>query len=112
MALMSVVIRKQWALFKLPIDHSILRFRRTLFFLTLAIFIGNIIPAVIDLLTLFDLTTRPLTVQLPSVLYSFDNSITALLSSYLIWRLYRLAADERAITDFTEKSLTDKLSEK
>lgn len=119
MTFIFMVLKRQWGLFKIPIqdeariDKKAARhFRRVLFILALIIFIGNIIPAGIDIMTLItDNTGRPRIVQPISVLYTMTASGTALLSSYLIWRLYRLAAGEKIITDRTQYRLEDELKE-
>lgn len=113
MTLLLLVIKRQWDLFKISVPKNINRFRVVLFTLTIGIFLGNIIPAGVDVLTVVaDMSGRPDGVSLISLLYSLDNSLTALLSAYLIWRLYRLAANEKEITDFTEKRLSDTLASK
>ena len=105
MGLMWKVIQRQWSLFKKPIDESIKNFRKLLFVIALAIVAGNITPMVIDVLTIFATTDRPPFVSLTSLAYTFNAAGTALLSSYLIWRLYKLADDEEAITEYTSKHI-------
>lgn len=101
----SFVIRRQLGLFKIETPEYLKHFRRVLFTLSVIILIGNIIPIVVDLLTLFVETGRPHQLRVVSVLYALSNAITALVSAYLIWRLYRLAADTKEMTDFTAKTL-------
>lgn len=108
MTFMSMVIAKQVSLFKFSVPKKIRRFRVVLFALAIAILIGNFIPAGINTLTILDVQTgRPAEVHLVSTIYTLNASLVALLSSYLIWRLYRLAANEKEITDLTAKRLTE-----
>lgn len=93
--LIALVIRRQWRLLKLPIadeykadEKSIKKFRKILFFLSIAIFVGNAIPVVIDGLTLFIETGRPANLRAISVAYAFSNATTALVSATLVWLLY------------------------
>jgi len=90
-----LVIKRQWALFKLPIHEDIKTFRIVLFLLSVAILIGNIIPIVVDVMALFGATNRPDQIPTASVFYSFSNAITAVLSSILVWLLYCIANDRK-----------------
>src|SRR5690606_24199300 len=93
---------------KIP-DH-IRTYRVVLFILALVIFVGNIIPAGIDIYTLIsDTIPRPDRVPLMSVLYTFSASATALVSSILIWVLYNLARSEPANRDEQELAESAKL---
>lgn len=97
------VLLRQWRLFKLPIDFSLVpgissmekrsvyRVRRILFTLSVIILLGNMIPILIDTITLFYNPDRPTNVKTISVAYAFSNAITAMLSSIMIWALYKLA---------------------
>ena len=99
------VIRKQWALMKLPPDVSVLidptseqieevkYFRRVLFVLSLVILIGNLIPIFVDLATIIfnNPTGRPDHVKIISLMYALSNALTELISAYLINLLYRLS---------------------
>lgn len=115
MTFITLVLKRQWALLKLPIKNAaqydvkaLKHFRIVLFMLVLVIFIGNLVPAIIDIATILQANTgRPNTVQPVSLIYTLTASVTSLVSSYLIWRLYRLAADEKDITDLTVKRLKD-----
>lgn len=93
--LIAQVIRRQWHLLKLPVpeeyrndEKSIKKFRKILFFLSIAIFVGNAIPVIIDTLTLFVETGRPANLRAISVAYAFSNATTALISATLVWLLY------------------------
>lgn len=92
---MYKVLRKQWSLFQFDIPAHIRNYRRVLFILALVIFFGNVTPALIDVVTIMQSEIRQAsTVTLISVLYTFSASGTALASAFLIWLLYRLAAEE------------------
>ena len=101
------VLRKQVALLKAPITPALKHFRYVLLSLSVVIFIGNIVPIVIDGLTLFVNTGRPANLRIVSILYAFSNALTALVSAYLIHTLYRLAANEHDISEFSDSQLTD-----
>lgn len=89
MSLILFVLKKQWELFRLPIEKKAIGFRKTLFLSALVIFLGNIIPAIIDILTIHgSIVGRPSEVNTISVIYSFDNALVALLSSLFMWLIY------------------------
>lgn len=89
-----MVIKRQWQLFKLPIDKSIRTFRLVLFCLSILVLIGNIIPIAVDVLALLGETNRPDHIPSASVLYTFNNSIAAVCSAILIWLLYFIAGKD------------------
>jgi hypothetical protein len=93
-AFIFTVLRKQYALLKLPIDKHLRTFRRVLFILSAAIFLGNFIPIAIDALTLFVDTGRPPSVRVVSIMYAVSNMVVAVTSSILVWLLYRIAASD------------------
>lgn len=101
------VLRRQWQLLSLPIDKTLRQFRHTLLYLSLGIFIGNLIPIAIDGLTLFVNTGRPSHVKLISILYALSVAAVQFISAYLIWTLYRLAANPQEMTDYSEKALDE-----
>lgn len=87
-----MVLKRQLALFHHPIDDHIRNFRVMLFALACVIFLGNMVPILIDTLTVFSDVTR----NNPSsigIAYAFSNNITSLVASIFIWLLYRMAAD-------------------
>jgi hypothetical protein len=96
----SFVIKRQLGLFRIPTVKALRHFRRTLFYLSMGIFLGNMIPITIDALTLFVNTGRPQHVRGISIAYAMSNAIIELLSAYLVWKLYKLASDTKDITDF------------
>lgn len=86
------VLKRQLGLFKLYVDPGIRKFRRTLFLLALAIFLGNLIPMTIGFLTVLGSITRSAsTVNLVSGIYTVSNTLTLFFSALLIWFLYRQA---------------------
>jgi hypothetical protein len=105
----GLVLFRQYKLFKLPITDELRHFRFVLFLLSLGIFIGNLIPIILDIATIyFGGAGRPTRVSLPSASYVESNAITSLISAYFIWKLYRLAAATKDITDYTQHSLETK----
>lgn len=108
---MVLVVRRQRALSKLPIDPELLPFRKTLNHLSLAILIGNIIPIVIDILTIAATNSleREDSPSVTGVTYAFSNCITSAVSAYLIWTLYKQAAKTVLIAD---EAIDDALNHK
>jgi hypothetical protein len=99
MTFIFMVLIKQWRLLKVPIEPEVNRFRKVLFMLSLAIFLGNFVPIFIDAATLFVETGRPTNLKAISVAYAFSNALTSLCSSFLIWLLYKLASDSAKLED-------------
>lgn len=116
---MTRVLIRQYGLFKVRYDdlgieksltNDIKRFRLTMFVLSCIVFAGNIIPIVIDGITLFgdnSLHRNP-TVPLISLLYAVSNALTALISAYLIYTLYRLAKGSVDQNDLIEKDIANR----
>ena len=114
MGLLVSVIKKQLKLFKLPVEDETLldtiriqHFRSTLFIMAFIIFIGNLIPAILDVLTIF--MNHLIQTNTAYFIYTIVNNITALASSYLIWKLYRIANNEKAKTDKIQLDLEQDL---
>lgn len=105
------VIKRQRELSKLPIDPELLPFRQSLSHLAVAILIGSIIPIFIDVLTVFtyDSLTREDSPSLANIVYGVANAITLVISSYLIWTLYKQAAKTVLVVD---KATEDALAKK
>lgn len=90
----------------------LVHFRHVLFALSLAIFSFGMIPITINILTLFVDTGRPATVKPISFIYTMSVHLQALMLSYLVSRLYRLASNEKEMTDFTQHHLEEELRNK
>lgn len=103
-AFIAVVLRLQWRLFKSDIDFSLVPnlssfekkrvylARKVLFALAVAVFLGNMVPIIIDTITIFnDDLGRPDSLQAISVAYAASNALTAMFSAILVWALYRIA---------------------
>lgn len=114
----GIVLKKQWRLLRSPIKNShrfpesyvrkLRRFRIVLFSLSVVIFFSNIVPIVIDLISVLGYSQgRPGSLRLISVLYAFSNALGSLFSAYLINTLYRLAAQEDDITEYTTQHIND-----
>lgn len=111
MFLMGAVLRRQLQLFKMPIDKEIRTYRLILFILALAIFAGNIIPAIIDLFTITDNLTRSAkAINGVSLLYTLAWATSSLLSSILIFWLYRMSHNVDESHAESEHSLTNEES--
>lgn len=108
----AAVLKLQWKLFRTKIDFSLVpnlttfqknqvyRARRVLFILAVAVFLGNMVPIVIDSITIFnDSLGRPAGLRAISVAYAASNAFTAMFSAILVWALYRIAG----LTDATKQ---------
>lgn len=105
---MTLVVRRQRALSKLPINKELLPLRKTLGRLSIAVLIGNLIPIVIDVLTILASNSleREDTPSVIGVMYGFSNCITSAVSAFLIWTLYKQAEKTVLIVDeATQKAL-------
>ena len=100
----AIVLRLQWRLFKPNIDFSLVPnlsnferkriylARRVLFALAVAVFLVNMVPIIIDTITIFDNTLgRPQELRAISIAYAASNAATAMFSAILVWALYRIA---------------------
>lgn len=87
------------------------RFRRVLFVISLTIIIMGLIPIGINILSLLINTGRPRVVSTISLVYSLGVHVQGLLLSYLVSRLYRLASNEKDMTDFTQHHLEKELQD-
>lgn len=86
------VLHKQWGLFKTCIPRKLRNFRRLLFALSLVIFAGNLVPILVDGITIFGgvvgRTQHPKPI---SVAYALSNAATQMICAGLIWLLYKMA---------------------
>jgi hypothetical protein len=113
------VLIKQLRLLKAPFvldeqydEHTrkiLVRFRRVLFVISLTIIIMGMIPIAINILSLCINTGRPKMVSTISLVYSLGVHVQGLLLSYLVSRLYRLASNEKDMTDYTQQHLEHEL---
>lgn len=116
------VLVKQLRLLKAPFEQAdrydeatrkiLVHFRYVLFIISLTIIIMGLIPVTINIITLFFDTGRTVTVKPISVVYSFTVHFQALMLSYLVSRLYRLASNQKDMTDFTQHHLEEELKNK
>ena len=87
------VLRKQYLLLQQPIEKYYRTFRIGLFALSCIIFVGILVPIVIDALTLFINTQRPDRLYTISLVYAGSNMVRDIASSLVIWLLYRISAN-------------------
>lgn len=119
MYLISGVLIKQIRLLRAPFHEAdqydeatrkiLIRFRYVLFIISLTIIVMGLVPVAINILTLLIDTGRPATVKPVSFIYSFTVHFQGLMLSYLVSRLYRLAANEKEITDYTQQQLQEEI---
>lgn len=118
---MGFVLKRQYSLFSHDItaDDSkyeatdikrIKRFRMGLFLLSCVVLLGNVVPIVIDLVTIIgnNSVNRTPHVHTISILYAVSNALTALISAYLISTLYRIAKSATDPNELIEKDLTSR----
>lgn len=90
---MVLVIYKQLRLVRLPSTRYIRLTRVALLVLSIAIFLGNMIPIYVDWATAFAHLPRSTDkVNSIGVIYALDNAFTAVMSSAALWAVYKLAA--------------------
>lgn len=104
-AFILVILRLQWKLFGTKIDFTLVPnlttlgrnrvylARKILFALAVIIFLGNLVPIVIDTITILNSNDigRPSGLRLISILYASSNALTAMFSAIFIWFLYKVA---------------------
>lgn len=87
------VIRRQYELLQQPIEKYYRTFRIGLFALSCIIFVGILVPIIIDTLTLFVETQRPDRIYTISLIYASSNMVRDIASALVIWLLYRISAN-------------------
>ena len=86
------VIRKQIELRRRPIGNKEAKqLREDMYKLAITALALNIIPILVDVFTIFGITTRPNTVGIISVIYMLSYASGTLLLTGIIWRMYRKA---------------------
>lgn len=90
MTLIVDVIKKQLELRKRPIRNKKAALLREDMYKLAVVALGvNIVPVMVDVLTIFSFTARPDTIHPVSVLYMFSYGVGTLLLTGIIWRMYR-----------------------
>jgi hypothetical protein len=93
-ALIIDVINKQLILRRRPIkDRRAGVLRRDMYKLSLIALALNIVPIIVDVLTLLGMSNRPANVSLVSVFYVFSYSLGTLALTLIIYRMYRKSLD-------------------
>lgn len=107
---MVLVVRRQRALSKIAINPQLMPLRKTLSRLSIAVLVGNIIPIIIDILTIAAANSleREDSPSVIGVMYGFSNCITSAVSAYLIWTLYKQAEKTVIIVDQATQDALDK----
>ena len=84
------VIRKQIELRRRPIGNKEAKqLREDMYKLAITALALNIIPILVDVFTIFGITTRPNTVGIISIIYMLSYASGTLLLTGIIWRMYR-----------------------
>lgn len=84
------VIKKQMILRRRPIrDTKARQLREEMYRLVIVALLVNIVPILVDVLTIFNITTRPDVINPVSVLYMFSYAIGTLVITAIVWRIYR-----------------------
>lgn len=95
-----LVLVRQVALFRLRVQSGLEWFRRILFALALTIFLGNLVPIIIDIATIRQPAIRVVKhTNLIGLLYASSNTFASTMSALLIWIMYRLAAKTMLIVE-------------
>lgn len=107
---MVLVVKRQRILSKLPVNPQLRPLRKTLNHLSLAVLVGNIIPIFLDISTVIAANSleREDSPSVVGVSYAFSNCITAGISAYLIWTLYKQAEKTVLIVDQATQDALDK----
>ena len=86
------VIRKQIELRRRSIaNKEAKQLREDMYKLAITALALNIIPILVDVFTIFGITTRPNTVGIISIIYMLSYASGTLLLTGIIWRMYRKA---------------------
>lgn len=106
MGILATVLKKQWDLMQRPakildgyIENDVVRFRKHLFFLTLALAGSNLLPIAFDLFIIFDglvFAWFTFTITEFLIVYTVSNTLSAVLAAWLIYKIYSdaLTVDE------------------
>ena len=87
-----LVLKRQWKIRKVPTHPRLQKIRWVLSMLAVVVFIANLYPAWLDIVTLFDPAIRSTQViNLKGVIYSLDNNLGFMFASIFIWALYKLS---------------------
>ena len=106
---LSRVLKTQVRLLRMPVDDpNVWDFRRTLHYMTIVVALGNLVPIVIDVVTILG-PSRPFWL---GVLYAISNVVTALFTAILIHKMYRLASQTKEVNDLERKFMEEKTSDK
>ena len=106
---LSRVLKTQIKLLRMPVDDpNVWDFRRTLHYMTIVVALGNLVPIVIDVVTILG-PSRPFWL---GVLYAISNVVTALFTAILIHKMYRLASQTKEVNDLERKFMEEKTSDK
>lgn len=104
-AFLTRVLITQWELMRRPIDkritdlveaEDIIKYRKELFYLTLALAGSNLLPIVFDLYLIsdeFGLAWFNITTFQFLVVYTLSNALAAVLGAFLINKIYRNALE-------------------
>lgn len=89
------VLRKQRVLNTRPLaDRGAAALRKDMYTLAVLALSMNIIPIIVDVLTLFDIDQRPTIIPAISVLYMFSYSFGTLALTGILWRVYKKALED------------------
>ena len=75
------------------VDHDVMGFRRNLNRMTLVILLGQIIPIILDAVNTLSGHTPAWLIYI----YAVSNTITAVTSAVLIWKLYQMAFNTQEV---------------
>lgn len=84
----------QFSLLRADNDPHVKRLRYVLFFFSIAVFLGNMIPIIVDIATYFADIQRSAKILNPiGTVYSFSNAITSVVSAVFFWLIYKVTGE-------------------
>lgn len=95
LAFIAMVISVQYRLFKYAIDTGLVRFRMVMFLLGVVLLLSCVMPLYVDYYYAFVNTDIGWEHNGLVVLYAVNNATSFLVSSYLLWKIYRIAGGDR-----------------
>lgn len=86
MSFLMTVAATQYRLLRSNVYPELQNLRATLFILTVVVMLSQVYPIVIDIYGIFDRATPGMI-----IFYAFSNNGSAVLTSIMLWTIYRIA---------------------
>lgn len=89
------VLAIQYPLLRAGNDPQVKTLRYVLLFFAIGVFLGNMIPIIVDIATIFaDVERSSRTLNTVGLFYSFSNAITSVVSAVFFWLIYKVTGEE------------------